>query len=141
MRRTSRVDAGFTALETAVVATLVFLLILMALPRTLRAYETSRVAAGEAGLNTLWTAQRIYRLHHGTFADEISALTEIGLAPAGMAIGGGIWNYEVLTADHDSFRMRAVRRQDGGWSGVMNLREDGTITGGSSHVSGETVQP
>lgn len=140
MRRVHR-SAGFTVVETLIVATLVFLLLGMGLPRMLRAYEVSRVSNGEAGLQTLWTAQRLYRIHHGRFAADINDLVDAGLAPSGMADGGGTWAYSVAMGERDRFRMRALRRPDGGWSGRLVLRQDGRLSGGTMHVLGGTVRP
>ncbi len=140
MRRANR-SAGFTVLETVIAATLVFLLLMMGLPRMLRAYEVSRVQNGEAGLQTLWTAQRLYRIHYGEFAPSMIDLIDAGLAPSGMANGGGTWIYDVRMADRDRFRMRALRQVSGGWSGRLVLRQDGQLTGGTSHALGGTVQP
>ena len=140
MRRAHR-SAGFTVLETVIAATLIFLLLGMGLPRMLRAYEVSRVNNGEAGLQTLWTAQRLYRIHHGRFAANINDLIDAELAPSGMASGGGVWIYSVGMAERDRFRMRALRRSDGGWSGRLVLRQDGRLTGGTTHVLGGAVRP
>jgi len=140
MRRAHR-SAGFTVLEAVIAATLIFLLLMMGLPLTLRAYEVSRVQNGEAGLQTLWTAQRLYRIHNGEFAPAVDDLVDAGFAPSGMANGGGTWSYQVLMSERDRFRMRALRQADGGWSGRLILRENGRLTGGTSHAVGGTVQP
>lgn len=140
MRRAHR-SAGFTMLETVIAASLIFLLLMMGLPRMLRAYEVSRVQNGEAGLQTLWTAQRLHRIYYGEFAADVNDLIDADLAPSGMAIGSGTWTYQVLLADRDRFRMQALRRTDGGWSGGLILLQDGSLTGGTTHAVGGTVQP
>lgn len=134
-------QAGFTALEVLVVAVLILLLLMMGIPRMLRTYEHSRVEMAEASLMSLWTGQRVFRMQSGRFADNVNELADAGLVPRGMVNGGANWYYDISMADRDRFVMRAVRRPTGGWSGVLVLREDGVLDGGTTHVLGETVLP
>lgn len=133
--------AGYTALELVIVMTLILLLLLMGIPRMVVAYERSRVEMAEAGLMTLWTGQRVFRMQAGRFADDVGELADAGLVPEGLVSGGSNWYYDVSSAERDRFLMRAVRRPSGGWSGALVLREDGRMTGGTSHVLGDVVQP
>lgn len=137
----SHASAGFTALELAIVVALVMTVLMMGLPRTVRAYETGRVQYAEAALDTLWTAQRLHRVHAGRFSADLQALADARLVPAGMAGGGPIWDFDLPFATRDTFTARAVRQPSGGWSGALLLDENGGLTGGSSHALGGSVQP
>ena len=102
----SRAAAGFTTLELAIVVTLILTVLLMGLPRTMRAYEHGRVQYAEAALETVWTAQRLHRVHGGTFSDDLQALADKGLVPAAMAGGGPIWGFDLPLATRDTFTAR-----------------------------------
>lgn len=136
-----RADAGFTTLELAVVVVLILTVLLMGLPGTLRTYETGRVQYAEAALETVWTAQRLHRVHAGSFSGDLQALADKGLVPAAMAGGGPIWAFDLPFGSRDAFTARALRQPGSGWSGTLLLDENGTLTGGSSHATGQTVQP
>ena len=139
--RYARRSAGFTVLELTIVLMLILVILLMGLPGTVRTYEHARVRYGVAALDSLWTAQRLHRIHVGRFAPTVQDLVDARLVPPGMAAGGPTWAFDLPITTRDSFVLRASRLPSGGWSGVMRLDELGTLNGGTWHALGDSVQP
>ena len=140
MRRGAR-QAGFSMLELVIVLVLIGMLIAMGVPRIGLAREEARLDGAVAGLNTLWTAQRLYRLQYGTFADNFDDLKKIKVVQLGFTGGSHPYTYEVLAADVDTFRLRARRTQGGAWSGQLVLQQDGVLTGSITNGQGDVATP
>jgi len=140
-----RAPKGYTLLELLVAATVVAILISYGVPRFQKAFEQSRVDLSGAKLESIWTAQRLYKAQNNTFADSISKLGDfldssfinspcISATPCGTTCE---FCYRIETAATTTFTAISQRNScdtTGGckttyWDGSLIVDQTGAITG------------
>lgn len=125
---------GFSLVELTIVAVIVGVLALAAVPRFDVAMETANVDRGAAVLQTIWLAERMHRLEQGSFTRSLDELEKQGFVKASV-LSDEDFDYRVATADARGVTIRAERSGSSVWRGTLQLDRDGELDGGVS--SGE----
>jgi prepilin-type N-terminal cleavage/methylation domain-containing protein len=96
-----RVRSGFTIIEILLVATLIAVIVAVAIPGYHRAKRSANESAALTGLRTLNTASEQYRVRFGTYASQLTDLRDAQfvdsvLGNAGVAPGksGYLFEYQ-----------------------------------------------
>ena len=126
---------GFTLLELLMVMIIIGILATLAVPQYLRFIEKSRAAEAVGVLGAVKTAEGLYMLEHGTFANALDLL-DISVPAA----AGSYWSYEITAGDADSFTAEATRGSLNAAPGVEGLTitlsftdTTGIVTWGGTH--------
>lgn len=132
---------GFTILELVTAVTVMAVLVSYGLPQFQKSMEQSRVDLAAANLQSIWTAQRLYRAQHEAFADGISNLTDF-LDNSFITSISDIKNpFAYSTAlSGTGFDALAVRQNSGYWSGTLTITETGQLSGFTTSAVG-TISP
>lgn len=136
-----RAQAGITLAETMIVVIVLGLLSAMAWPRFDVACEATRAEDASAVLRSVWLAQRMHWLEHGTFADSLQDLSDQHLLD--MVVPGLTqpFTYTMLNGDASGFAVQAQRAGSQEWSGTLVLDETGALSGQLQDGKGHHVVP
>jgi len=136
-----RAQAGFTLAEAMIVVIVLGLLASMAWPRFDVACEATRAEDASAVLRSVWLAQRMHWLEHGTFADSLQDLSDQHLLDKVVPGLTQPFTYTVLSADNTGFAVQAQRAGSQEWSGTLVLDETGELSGQLQDGKGHHVVP
>lgn len=139
--RRAAARGGFSLFELLLTMTIIAMLSMAAVPSFQDANESARLQRGAAELESLWRAQRIYRLETGRFADTVRELQRADLLPGNSP--GTVEGYEFRIRRDALGRERLLaRRVDSGvWSGELILDAEGKLRGELRRGDGETLRP
>jgi prepilin-type N-terminal cleavage/methylation domain-containing protein len=133
---------GFTLVELMVVSVLVATLACLAVPLFERAVSQARVDEAAARLEALWTAQRLYWLQHGVYADSVDALARARLLARPEAGRGGLdLACTVTAADGAGFTAEAAPAAGSRWAGSLRIDEQGQVRGDLRASDGQVLAP
>jgi prepilin-type N-terminal cleavage/methylation domain-containing protein len=127
---------AFSLVELMVAATLMAVLISMAVPSFQRAVNQSRADIAGANLRAIWSAQRCYWLDNRTYSADLSQLESAGLLDPSIAAATTYYIYAIPSADANTFVATATRVDSDNWTGQFSIDETGAVTGTVS-ASGE----
>lgn len=131
---------AFSLIEALVAVAILAVLLTMAMPRLRRANEQMHLDAAALRLRSIWSAQRVHWLEHGTFASSLPDLAAEGLVDLSIASGSdGSWTYIVGSPTAEVFRATA-ERNSGGWDGTLAIDETGALTGSLKSPDGGHLQ-
>jgi len=133
--------AGFSLVELTIVVVLAGLLATMAVPRVSKSVENTHVNQGVADMQSLWLAQRRYRLISGEFAPSITELVQQGFVEVRPQEKIEPFQYSFVLRGSDGLRISAQRATGSGWSGELTLDELGRIGGRVISGGGHVVEP
>ena len=136
-----RTQAGITLAETMIVVIVLGLLTTMAWPRFDVACEATRAEDASAVLRSVWLAQRMHWLEHGTFAQSLQALSDEHLLDKVVPGLKQPFKYSLLNGDPSGFAAQAQRAGSQEWSGILVLDETGALTGQLQDGKGHHVVP
>lgn len=133
--------AGFSLFELLLVLTIVAMMSMAAVPSFADANESARVQRGAAELESLWLAQRLYRLETGRFAQTVKELQRAQLLPGNQP--GDIQGFRFVMKADALGRPRLVARRDGSseWAGELVLDSNGHMRGELTKRNGDKLQP
>lgn len=127
---------AFTIVEALVAVTILAVLLTLAVPRMRQASEQMRLDAAALRLKSIWSAQRVHWLEHGSFAISVEALMNEGLLDNLIGAGNdGSWNFAIGSMSEGNFVATATR-ESGGWDGTIEIDETGELTGGLKSPGG-----
>ena len=140
--------AAFTLLEMMVSVIVLSVLISFSVPRFRKAFEQARVDLATANLQAIWTAQRLYKVQNGAFAQNISPELDDYLDPAFVANlnnAKASFLYYISTGTYTptTFDAQAVRNPNltSFWYGYVDLDQAGMLVGGIRNADGDLVTP
>ncbi|MAW59783.1 MAG: hypothetical protein CMJ94_02985 [Planctomycetes bacterium] len=136
-----RTRAGFSLFELLLVLVIVAMMSMAAVPSFADAHESARVQRGAAELESLWRAQRVYRLETGRFADSVRELQRAVVIPGNLP--GEVEGFRFLVKRDALGRPRLVARREGSqaWQGELILDAQGQLRGELRKSDGEVLQP
>lgn len=121
---------GFTILELMTVVTVMAVLISYGVPQFQKSMEQSRVDLAAANLQSIWTAQRLYRAQHDVFADGVSSLNDFLDVSFVNTISDTNNPFLYSTAlTGTGFDALAVRHKSTYWTGTLTINETGQLSG------------
>jgi len=142
---------GFTLLEMSIAVVLLGVLVAYGVPRFQKAFEQSRLDMAAMHLESVWTAQRLYRTYGTQFSTSITDLSNYldtsfvvsqcnNTPPCAPSCD---FCYAMASSAENAFEARATRNsaKTSYWSGYLSITEAGTITGYTSGHNGEVVTP
>ena len=94
------------------------------------ASEQTRVDQAMATLHSVWVAQRLHKLQHGTFATSFDELADELYLEDHLDEKVEPFAYQLVWADADEFHVKATRSGSGTWAGELNLNHNGLAWGG-----------
>lgn len=133
--------SGFSLVELMIVIVLAGILATAAVPRVSKSVENTQVKQGVGGMQSIWLAQRRYRLQHEQFAPSLDVLVEQGFADKRLQEKVEPFTFSLTRRGSDGLRISARRTGSGGWSGELTLDELGRIRGRVIDRSGNAVEP
>jgi prepilin-type N-terminal cleavage/methylation domain-containing protein len=133
--------AGFTIVELMIVVIIAGILSTMAVPRVSKSVENTKVNQGVAGMQSIWLAQRRYRLQHDKFCPSIKDLVEEGFLDKRLKEMKDPFRFDVFLRGKDGLRITAQRASSSGWSGELTLNELGEVRGHVIDSGGNAVSP
>jgi len=133
-------SAGFTLTEVVIVVVIIGVFVFAASNSYVLASEQGRVDQGHATLHSVWVAQRLYKLEHGTFADSFDELADALYLQRELDELSEPFSFSLIFADSDEFMVRATRNGSGTWFGQMHLNHNG-LAWGSIIGGGHIVSP
>ena len=117
---------GFTLLELLIVILIIAILATLAVPQYIKFIERSRASEAVGVLGSIKSAQELYRLENGIYADTL-ALLDIS-TPSGDVY----WTYSISSSGTDSYTATAVRTGKDAPPGVAGQNIDMLIDWTSS---------
>ncbi len=132
--------AGYTLPEVIMVVVIIGVFVFGMVGSYSLAAEQGRVDQAAAGLHSVWVAQRLYKLEHGTFAADLQTLADNRYLQDGLDEVSEPFSFAMVTADSDEFTVQCVRGGSGVWFGNMNLNHNGWLWG-SILGDGKIVSP
>ncbi len=132
--------AGYTLPEVIMVVVILGIFVFGTVNSYALGFEQGRVDQAQSVLHSVWVAQRLYKLEHGTFADSFDELAEALYLADGLDDLAEPFSYALLFADADEFIVQATRAGNGTWFGQMHLNHNG-LTWGSILGDGHIVSP
>jgi len=157
--RARRRLAGFTLLELMVSATVIGILAAFGVPRFQRAFEHTRVDIAGAHLESIWTAERLYKAQNGTFVSGINSLSDfldssfINACVSAPTQCGNICDFcysvESNDSEHTTFQATANRNSCANkavcktsvWQGALAIDQTGALTGNTYMDARYPVSP
>ena len=136
-----RAQAGITLAETMIVVIVLGLVTTMAWPRFDMACEATRAEDASAVMRSVWLAQRMHWLEHGSFAPTLQDLSDEHLLDKVVPALAQPFKYSLLNGQMPGFAVQAQRAGSQEWSGVLVLDETGTLTGQIQDGKGHHVVP
>ncbi len=133
--------AGFSLVELVIVVVIAALLATMAVPKVSKSVENTQVNQGVAGMNSIWLAQRRYRLQNAEFAPSLDLLVEYGYADKRLRDKKEPFEYSVSRRGADGLRIVARPASSSGWTGELTLDELGRVGGRVINGEGNAVKP
>lgn len=133
--------AGFSLVELMIVVVIAGILATSAVPRVSKSVENTQVKQGVAGMQSIWLAQRRYRLQHNEFAPSLEVLVEHGFADERLEKKTEPFRFSLIRRGSDGLRISARRAGSGGWSGELTLDELGRVRGRVIDGGGNAVEP
>jgi len=132
---------GFSLLELMTVVILVGILAAFGVPQFRKSMEQSRLDMAAANLESVWTAQRLYKAKEGQFAASLGALGDFldESFLAKISDSENPFAYSTGSENPSSdFWAQAVRQNSGSWSGTLSISATGILTGQIDYRSGGT---
>jgi type IV pilus assembly protein PilE len=87
-----RKEKGFTLIELTIIALIISILAMLAIPKFMSASSRTKQAEAQGILKQIYTLERAYFQEHGAYTDDISML-EIEISPDGR------YTYSIATAE------------------------------------------
>lgn len=140
-RRRQHSSSAFTLVELTIVVVMLGILATMAVPRVGKTVENTKVDQGVVGMQSIWLAQRRYRLQHESFAPSISVLVKDGFLHKRYEENESPFLYGVKKRGKDGLLITARRDPSSGWKGELKLDERGRIQGQVINGGGDVVKP
>lgn len=132
-------QGGYSLMELMVVVTIIGIVAAAAAPQYTRTVEQARCDQAVETLRSLWSAQRLHRLEHGTYAVSIKALDDAGLIDRGIDRADAPFAYTLL-GSADTFRIEA-RRRGTAWTGTFSIDQSAELAGEVEDRGGNRVTP
>lgn len=132
---------GFSLLEVMVVVTIMGVFAAISVPSFRRAVERSHADLAAAHLQTVWAAQRFYRLDHGHYAPDLATLEAAQLVEPTVRMASTPYTYAIVSAEASTFTTSATRAGSNVWSGTLTIDQDGQIVGIISYHGIPTITP
>ncbi len=130
---------GFTIIEVAIVITIMTIGVTLAVPKLVATRERVHVDLAAGRLQSIWNAQRFYRLEHGAYAMDLDTLKNEGLLDIAFARHDRSFEFDV---DGDGERFLATATRIGsGWTGDLTVSEQGVVGGYVRNREGRRVLP
>jgi len=132
--------AGYTLIEMLVVCTILGILISYGVPQFQKSFELSRIDMATAHLESVWTAERIYKAQNGAFANSISLLqnyldasfaTSSCTSSSCSSSSSCDFCFSIASASDTAFTANATRNtaKTKRWGGTIDITESGTVSG------------
>ena len=138
-------EKGFTLVEMMVSVIVLAVLVGFSVPRFRKSFEQARVDLATANLQSIWTAQRLYKVQNGSFAASIADLGDY-LDPAfvtNVNRTGSNFLYYISSTTYSSttFDAQAVRNPaiTTFWYGYIDLDQSGLLVGGIRSTDGDLI--
>ncbi len=119
---------GFTLVELLVVVILTGILAAIAIPTIEQRIENVRKKEATTILNSIWAAERSYRLEQGNYTADVGKLTTIKIAPSSLKY----YDYGISLIPND-FLAAAIKKGTSKW---LAINAAGLISEGDSGVPG-----
>jgi type IV pilus assembly protein PilE len=134
---------GFTLLEAMVAISIMGVFAVLSVPSFRRVVERAHADLAAANLQSVWVAQRFYRLDHGAYAPDLATLEAAQLVEATLHPASTPYAYAITSADVDvsTFTASATRGGSSVWSGGLTIDQDGQIAGVISDQGAATITP
>jgi prepilin-type N-terminal cleavage/methylation domain-containing protein len=136
--------SGYTLIEVVLVVVIMGVFVFSAANSYTLAAEQGRVDQGHATLHSVWVAQRLHKLQHGSFASSLDELADALYLERHLDEVDEPFSFEIVWSDADEFIARATRNGSGTWFGQMHLNHNGlswgSIIGGGKIVSPATLK-
>jgi type II secretory pathway pseudopilin PulG len=132
---------GATLLEMGISITIMGILLALVVPSFTRVSEQSRVDAAAQYLRSIWCAERIYWLENRAFTDSLATLNNMGLIDAKLLAPTGGFTYALSDVDSTEFTVSAQRTGSGSWTGTLQIKQDGEVTGFIADGGGAVLTP
>jgi type II secretory pathway pseudopilin PulG len=139
--RARHLRRGATLLEMGISITIMGILLALVVPSFTRVSEQSRVDAAAQYLRSIWCAQRIYWLENRTFTDSLATLNNMGLIDSKLLAATGGFNYVLSDVGADEFTVSAQRTGSASWTGTLQIKQDGEVTGFVADGGGTVLTP
>jgi prepilin-type N-terminal cleavage/methylation domain-containing protein len=136
---------GFSLVELMVALAIFGAIIAFAAPSFRRSAEQSHADIAMANLRAIWTAERLYWIEHGQYAESLAVLADLDLLDSEFNSDENVvmsrYTYSQPTVDNGvpSFRVTATRSGSSGWSGSFTIDETGDVNGSVSSSGGDTI--
>ena len=140
-RSVRQLRRGATLLEMGISITIMGILLALVVPSFTRVSEQSRVDAAAQYLRSIWCAQRIYWLENRTFTDSLTTLNNMGLIDSKLLATTGGFNYALSDVGTDEFTVSAQRTGSASWTGTLQIKQDGEVTGFVADGGGTVLTP
>ncbi|MDD4005265.1 MAG: prepilin-type N-terminal cleavage/methylation domain-containing protein [Elusimicrobiaceae bacterium] len=122
---------GFTLMELIATVTIIGVMAAYGFPQLMKVTEQSRVDLACANLESIWTAQRLYKAKTGDFTDKIPDLSDFLDESFLNTIEGtdSAFAYSMSTPTVTAFEIYAERQNSKSWAGTIMLNSTGTFSG------------
>ncbi len=139
MHKSAKTSAGFTLLELLITVTIIGVFASYGVPRFAKVSEQSKVDMACTNMESIWTAQRLYKAKTGDFTDKITDLNDFLDDSFIFTINSEASNfsYSMSTPTTTTFEIYAERQNGHSWTGTIMLNSTGTFTGSVS--AGERI--
>jgi len=138
-------QSGFTLTEILIALTIICILFTMAAPIYSEAAEQAKLDSAVRNLSIIWSAQRVYWLNNKTYCSDLMTLESLDLLGNKeitlQDTSKSAYLYTIVQADAETFTATATRNESNHWSGVVQITESGSITGGIDGTDSETLLP
>ena len=132
---------GATLLEMGISITIMGVLLALVVPSFRRVSEQSRVDAAAQYLRSVWCAERIYWLENRTFTDSLPTLNNMGLIDSKLLAATNGFTYAISDVASDEFTVTAQRTGSASWTGTLQIKQDGEVTGFIADAGGTVLTP
>ena len=142
-RPRGRARAGFTLSEMMMVCLLIAILVCFSMPVIRHSIEQALVDNAAADLKGLWTAERLYWLKYGMYAESLDVLRQEHFFTQQLMHNSNFigFTYVIGSVTSNAFVAQATPLDQIRWSGGLSIAQDGLVTGSIQSSDGHSIIP